>query len=322
MKKRLAGVQIKNADLGLVEAVFSTFDVVDLDGDVTRKGAFDEGAAVVISAYGHKSHTGALPIGKGTIHEVGDKAILKGQLFVDTTHGLDAFTTIKHLAEEAGLQEWSYSLQDVVAERATIDGKAVRVITKVKVKEVSPVLIGAGIDTGTLAVKSEDAKQLASSLVRLLSVAGRDRWPDSWTYLYDHDPDNGFAVYGVEGPDGYSLWQVSFTRSETSVELGPDEVEVHPTTVFLAKSARYSTAVEAALRSLKHVGDMTRERLASRVAEGKSIDEQLDAHSHLIAEVDAIKAAIDTHTIPTVSRDEIEHEWLRSVANQVKGFAA
>ena len=99
MRKSLTDVAIKYAERGQVEAVFAKFDVVDLDGDVTRKGAIPEGTAVVISAYNHQSHKGALPVGKGTIHEVGNQAVLKGQFFMDTTHGRDAFLTVKALYE-------------------------------------------------------------------------------------------------------------------------------------------------------------------------------------------------------------------------------
>ena len=155
--KSLTSVQIKDADQGIVEAVFSTFDVIDLDGDVTRKGAFTEGAPVVISAYGHRSHDGELPVGKGTIHEVDNQAIMRGQFFLDTVAGVDTFRTVKALSE-SGLQEWSYSLQNVQAERGEFDGKQVRFINSVVVKEVSPVLIGAGIQTRTLGVKNADLK--------------------------------------------------------------------------------------------------------------------------------------------------------------------
>lgn len=155
--KSLSRVQIKDADQGIVEAVFSTFDVIDLDGDVTRKGAFTEGAPVVISAYGHRSHDGELPVGKGTIHEVDNQAIMRGQFFLDTVAGVDTFRTVKALSE-SGLQEWSYSLQNVASERGEFDGKQVRFINSVTVKEVSPVLIGAGVQTRTLGVKRADLK--------------------------------------------------------------------------------------------------------------------------------------------------------------------
>ena len=67
--KSLGRFEVKDADKGQVAAVFSTFDVVDLDGDVTKSGAFEDGAEVVISAYGHQSWQGMLPVGKGTIRQ-------------------------------------------------------------------------------------------------------------------------------------------------------------------------------------------------------------------------------------------------------------
>lgn len=155
--KTFTDVEIKSADLGQIEAVFATFDVIDLDGDVTRKGAFTDGAPVVISAYGHTSWDGALPIGKGTIHEVGDKAVMRGEFFLDTTHGRDAWNTIKNLT---GVQEWSYSLHDVVGEPGVVDGKSVRILKSIAVKEVSPVLRGAAGAgrTGTLSTKDAPTK--------------------------------------------------------------------------------------------------------------------------------------------------------------------
>lgn len=153
MNKSLSRVQIKDADQGTVEAVFSTFDVVDSDGDVTRKGAFTDGQAVVISAYGHKSWDGVLPVGSGHIEERGNEAVFKGQFFMDTQHGRDTFSVVKQLSDD-GLQEWSYSLHDVKAEKGQHDGKDVRFLNEIRVKEVSPVLMGAGINTRTLAAKS------------------------------------------------------------------------------------------------------------------------------------------------------------------------
>jgi hypothetical protein len=54
-------VRVKDAAQGLVEAVFSTFNVIDSDGDVTLPGAFEEGAPARVSAYGHTSWDGKLP---------------------------------------------------------------------------------------------------------------------------------------------------------------------------------------------------------------------------------------------------------------------
>lgn len=175
MLKSLTDVAIKNADLGEIEAVFSTFDVIDKDNDVTRKGSFTEGAPVVISSYGHTSWSGHLPIGKGTIHEDGDRAVMKGRMFLNTSHGRDAWETVKELSAD-GLQEWSYSLADVTAESGEVDGKSVRIITRVGfVKEVSPVLVGAGVDTTTLSTKShqpDDGLKFADHIAAVLADVG------------------------------------------------------------------------------------------------------------------------------------------------------
>src|SRR3546814_14819273 len=66
-------------------------------------------APVRISAYGHKSWQGQLPVGKGVIRVKGKRAILEGQFFMTTTHGRDTFETVKALSED-GLQEWSYEV--------------------------------------------------------------------------------------------------------------------------------------------------------------------------------------------------------------------
>lgn len=173
MTKALSRVEIKDADKGEVAAVFSTFDVIDSDGDVTLKGAFTDGAPVAISAYGHQSWKGALPVGKGRIRETSTEAVMEGRFFMDTTHGADTFRTVKAMSEDDNLQEWSYSLANVKSERGEVDGKRVRILHSIDVTEVSPVLKGAGINTRTLATKG---KQLNSELYQALAEAGRDAY--------------------------------------------------------------------------------------------------------------------------------------------------
>lgn len=151
--KHLSRVEIKDEDRGEVAAIFSTFDVVDSDGDVTLKGAFVDGAPVVISAYGHRSWAGELPVGKGHIRELSTEAVMEGRFFLDTQKGLDTFRTVKAMSEGDSLQEWSYSLDNIKSRRGEFEGKQVRFIESVHVTEVSPVLKGAGVNTRTLATK-------------------------------------------------------------------------------------------------------------------------------------------------------------------------
>lgn len=153
--KHLTRVEIKDADRGEVAAVFSTLDVIDKDGDVTLKGAFTDGAPVAISAYGHQSWKGVPPVGKGRIRELAKEAVFEGRFFLDTQAGRDTFTVVKEMSSDDGPgQEWSYSLRDVKAEMGDFEGRRVRFLKQITVHEVSPVLVGAGVDTRTLAAKS------------------------------------------------------------------------------------------------------------------------------------------------------------------------
>ncbi|MEU4590006.1 HK97 family phage prohead protease [Micromonospora aurantiaca (nom. illeg.)] len=151
--KALRGVEIKDEDKGTVSAVFSTFNVIDSDRDVTRPGAFEDGAKWKISAYGHQSWMGVLPVGKGTVRTTSTEAILDGQFFMDTQHGADTFRTVKAMGE---LQEWSYSVHPLKHSYGEFEGQQVRFLEQLGAGEVSPVLAGAGIGTRTLAAKSGD----------------------------------------------------------------------------------------------------------------------------------------------------------------------
>ena len=323
---------MREAALGLIEAVFAshlvdradltkaTADVIDKDGDVTLKGAFTAGQAVVISAYGHGSWEGKLPVGKGVIREDGDLAIMEGQFFLNTSHGADTFEVVKQLSED-DLQEWSYSLHDVTSSRGNVAGKAVRILEQIGlVKEVSPVLMGAGVETRTLAAKG--TKQLASSLRSLLSQAGRARWSDRNAYVWvlDYDLDEQFAVFDIEEwtGDGWTdrLVQVDFTRTDTEVTLGDTEVEVHQSAVFLPKQAglTFSEHIATVVAAVDALDERAQGVVALRAEKGKSLSAATrDQLSRLAERAAAVKALADesTHDNPI---DELEREWLRSVA--------
>jgi hypothetical protein len=322
--KTLTNVRIKNADEGLIEAVFSVFDVVDLDGDVTRKGAFTDGAAVVISAYGHGSWEGRLPVGKGTIREVGNEAILDGQFFLNTTHGRDTFETIKQLSEDE-LQEWSYSLHEVESERGTVDGKSVRIIKRVGlVKEVSPVLRGAGIGTRTLSAKSAGAKQAASMITAGLRNAARERWGanDAWVWLQDWDPDESWAVFSIEEDDAYRMVRVEFTRTDDAVELGEAETDVQQVTTYAPKGARFLEQAESVVADVDRLVTRATEVVALRAAKGKSIAaESAEVLTRLDASLDRLKqllaAPAHNDDTTTTTDDEAAKEFLRFVARRI-----
>lgn len=153
-QKNTLRVEIKDAEKGLVTAVFAKLGVKDLDDDYTLPGAFGT-QSVRVSAYGHGSWMGELPVGRGTISEKDGEAVAELKFFMSTQHGREHFEVVKEMGD---LQEWSYGFD--VAETGEISEElrqqgVRRVLKKLKVHEVSPVVLGAGVGTRTLAVKCD-----------------------------------------------------------------------------------------------------------------------------------------------------------------------
>ncbi len=134
---------------GVFQAIFSRFGEVDKQGDITVAGAFKDGAAVRIAAWGH--NWDALPVGRGVIHQDGEKAWVDGEFFLDTTGGMETYKTVKNLGE---LQEWSYGFNVLQRSIRKIGNDEIRHLEELDVYEVSPVLIGAGNNTQTTIIKS------------------------------------------------------------------------------------------------------------------------------------------------------------------------
>ncbi len=145
---------IKVDDQGKVSLVFGTMNVIDHDGDVTLPGAIGEPQKVRMSAYNHSSWGNALPVGKGIVYEKGDDMLYEGQFFLNTVIGKETYETVKAMED---LQEYSYGFDIKEASYGQFgpDNRDVRFLKGLKIFEVSPVLLGAGIDTRTLAIKEQ-----------------------------------------------------------------------------------------------------------------------------------------------------------------------
>lgn len=302
-------------DEGVVSSVISTFGVVDHDGDVTSKSSFpDDGHPVIMSAYNHQSWKGALPIGYGSITTTDTEAHFKGQFLMDTTHGVDAFRTVKALSGQ-DLQEWSYSLRDIKSSATVVKGKSARHLDSFEVAEVSPVIKGASIGTRTIDIKSVEGKQLSSMLSRLLADAGDARWGASGSYVYldDFDIDSETAVFCVRNWDTGTResYQVDFTRTDTSVVLGDAETAVVSTTAYLPKGLKFS---EHSNLVLTHVGGLierANEVMTLRAEKGKSISEESKAQ--LVVLRDQLEKLLQTATPPIAIDEELQSLFLKSM---------
>jgi HK97 family phage prohead protease len=141
-------VWVKDAAEGTLRATFSRFGVVDRDGDLTLASAFTDGQAVPMVW----SHSWDRPIGRGVIKVLPDRAVFEGRFFT-TAAGREAYESVKQMGD---LQQYSYGYAPLEAEPGVHDGQPVRILKGLEVFEVSPVLVGAGVDTRTERIKATD----------------------------------------------------------------------------------------------------------------------------------------------------------------------
>lgn len=126
---------------GDVVAIVSTLDVVDLDLDVVQKGALPPGRSpVVISVWNHGGMGSQQPAGVGTVGEEGNHIVLRGRLLLDTDAGRATWSLLKALG---GAGEWSIGFLIRQSSPGTVNGQRVRLIQRLDIMEVSPVVRGA-----------------------------------------------------------------------------------------------------------------------------------------------------------------------------------
>lgn len=150
----------KMDESGTALARIAQLSAVDSDGDTYAPGAFswkDGGGqwCSILPAHNRR----AMPLGKAWIYEDGDWALAKLHFNLDTPDGKAWHSTLKFdLANGKPVQEYSYGYQILDADQQQRAGQYVQVLKRLDVDEVSPVIRGAGVGTGTLSVKSLELK--------------------------------------------------------------------------------------------------------------------------------------------------------------------
>ena len=131
---------------GTFEAVFSTFDEVDLDGDIVRRSAIKDGQSLPI-LWGHDAYS--MPVATGVVKTTETQAIIRGK-FIDSSSGKEALATVRATKD---MQELSWGFVVTESKELQEDGRTTgREITGTSPLEVSFVLRGAG-KTGVLGIK-------------------------------------------------------------------------------------------------------------------------------------------------------------------------
>ena len=157
---------IKADEAGKGRAVFATLDVIDKDGDVTIPGAFGKQTAKMVGAHDWSAPS----IGLAEVSETGGSAVADFQLNLEMASGKEWYESLRFNADHGLTQEFSYGFNILKESFQEREGRKVRILEKLEVFEVSPVMMGAGTNTRLLSMKADESRKLEEHFQEVLHL--------------------------------------------------------------------------------------------------------------------------------------------------------
>ncbi len=329
VERKLVGATIKQAgEGGTFEAEIATFDVRDHDDDLVEHGAFGGATVSVLPAH-QMQH---VPLGKGRIEERGDQAVIVGRFNLDIPAAADWHSALKFdLEHPPAIQEWSWDFKVVESSQDTIDGEPVRRLTRLDVKEVSPVLRGASIGTGTLSVKRLKASGRSDNDRRELLEQALGEAEKSAEWLWVEAVFDDVVVYTMRLEDEVSkTFERDYTLAEGAADLGKERRVVVREVSYRAtgKGDDELPAIKLADEIRWVTGDVggvvhrVLELAERRKAEGRGVGEPVGLATLDMAdefgELDKLMKGLRDAAVEVVPADEVAQaaaRWLRSEAS-------
>ena len=228
MEHKTIHAAIKQAgDDGSFEAVVATLGVVDHQGDVIERGAF-RGHPIPILPSHDANH---VPLGKAQIVERGDQAIAEGQFNLDIEAARNWHSSLKFdlTKVQPAVQEWSwgFTVKGQDAKRDTLDGRPIRRLLKLDERELSPVLRGASIGSGTLSVKRLKASGRSDNDRRELLEAALGDVEKAPEFLWVEAVFDDVVVYTMRRDEEPSkTFERDYTLADGAADLGKERREV------------------------------------------------------------------------------------------------
>lgn len=267
---------------GEVEAVFSIFNKLDTDGDVVLpdsiKSGFKDNEVPMVFA-----HKWDQPIGKGVIKSDDEKATFRGNFFMDTEAGKEAYKLAKAMGD---LQEWSFGFRindyevKGYMEEGMEDEIEARYLKDLTVYEVSPVLVGANRETYTLAIKSgEDAvyadseKAAPKDMFKTEEEAMKRAEELGCSGSHTHDYEGSTYYMPCKDHASYLASIEKSLREESEVEE-KDSSEVSEEEPTSLQGQRFSDEVKDVLAALESLIVRATSISELRKGEGRKLSEQ------------------------------------------------
>ncbi len=158
--KSITDFEFKADHPGTFTARLATLDKLDHDFDVTKPGAFPDGKTAQVSSYNHSAARSAIaPIGIAKIRVEGSSVFVDGEFNLEMELAQQTYQSLLFAKEHGVVTEWSYGFIATEFSFGMHEGIQVRFLEKLDVFEISPVLKGAGVDTETLLLKSNQPYQ-------------------------------------------------------------------------------------------------------------------------------------------------------------------
>ena len=170
IRRKTAAIKCPDPDddsrLGQIQFVVATLDAVDKQGDVFLPGSVGR-QDVLISQFQHAIWMGAVPIGKGVVYEQGGQVLCDAQLNMELSQAREVWSAIAFAPE---LIEASIGFQPTKYGWGERDGQRVCLFEKTHFWEASPVIVGAGVDTGVNHIKAAGAEPVPLSTPAALNI--------------------------------------------------------------------------------------------------------------------------------------------------------
>lgn len=326
--KKLLG-QIKAMDeKGTGQAVFATMNLWDKDDEFTVPGSFGVQTAKLVGAH----NWGAPNIGMAEIREEGDNAIADFKFYLDMQSAREWYTALLNNFKSGVPQEWSYGFDVLVEERGERNGRTGRILKKIKVHEVSPVMVGAGMSTRTTAIKSYgqlrgtwESTQMAIREAAQMSVIGsREGWLSiEGTY------DDAVVVCAYLNGEPSKYYQLSWSMQPSGEVLISDQSEVDLEMIVREKSFQFEHQFARVADEILAFKERCKALAALRAKEGRVLSAaNRNRLTRLLDQMGTAREEIDTLLRDTTPADDekaqqevmkLFGQWQHIVSNQGRG---
>lgn len=159
MERKFSEAHVKQfTGEGRGAAVLARLGVRDKDGDVLVPGLLGgEQQAPLIQAHDWQ----VPPFGRAVVRERGDELVADFTLNLETARGREWASVLKFDLERGPLQQWSwaFTVPPGGAETGMHGGASARLLKRIQLLEVSPVVVGASMGSRTLALKADRVAQ-------------------------------------------------------------------------------------------------------------------------------------------------------------------